>query len=444
MTTIQPRRRRRPSRSVHALLACALAFGAAVAPVVGPAPIRAATPVAVPATVTFAGRGYGHGVGMNQYGARGRALAGQTARQFLAHYYAGTMLGYIDKATPIRVQVLTDFAASATKPLELFGRRTAWTMTGTTIVFPPDARVTVTPTVTTGSTGPTTTWRVTVRSAGGTVLHTRVTAGFRMTPVSADGRLQVSSRTSDRDEYRDTLRIRLSSVARVINETTLETYLRGVVPAEMPSSWPFEALKAQAIAARSYGFVHLRPGVSDYDVKDGTSAQVYLGSEGERATTDVVIAQTAGIVLKSGSTVANALYHSTGGGATESNENVFVSATGQKVAAPVSYLRGSLDRRDDGTAWDDGAPYATWAMKPYTRGQLSSWFAADARTDVGTLQSWDLSRRGISGRLISVTLVGSSGTKTVSGEVFRSVVDAGRPSTDPMMRSTLVDIAPIP
>ena len=148
--------------------------------------------------------------------------------------------------------------------------------------------------------------------------------------------------------------------------------------------------------------------------------------------------------MKSGTKVANTLYHSTGGGATENNENVFVSSTGRKVAGVVSYLRGSMDRRSDGTAYDDSAPYATWKMKTYTKAQLSSWFAADSRTDVGTLQSWDLSRRGVSGRLISVTLVGSRGPKTVSGDVFRSVINAGRPSADPMMRSTLVDTKAIP
>jgi stage II sporulation protein D len=254
----------------------------------------------------------------------------------------------------------------------------------------------------------------------------------------------VWSRTSTKDEYRGTLRIRLSTVARVVNELPLETYLRGVVPAEMPSSWPASALKAQAIAARSYAARHLRPGVSDYDVKDDTSAQVYLGSEGERATTDAVLKSSAGVVLKSGSSVANTLFHSTGGGATEHNENVFVSSSGKKVAGVVTYLRGSKDRRSDGTAYDAGAPYATWKTKAYTRAQLSAWFAADPRTDVGTLTAWDLTRRGVSGRLISVTLVGSKGTKVVSGGVFRSVFNDGRPAADPMMRSTLVDTKAIP
>jgi peptidoglycan hydrolase-like amidase len=121
-----------------------------------------------------------------------------------------------------------------------------------------------------------------------------------------------------------------------------------------------------------------------------------------------------------------------------------VSATGARVAGVVSYLRGSMDRDATGKSYDATSPYATWATATYTRAQLSAWFAADARTNVGTLTAIDLRNRGVSGRLISVTLIGSAGAKKVSGDVFRSVFNAGRPNTDPMLRSTLFATAPIP
>ena len=97
-----------------------------------------------------------------------------------------------------------------------------------------------------------------------------------------------------------------------------------------------------------------------------------------------------------------------------------------------------------GRSYDSGAPYATWATLTYTREQLSAWFAADPRTAVGTLTALDLRDRGVSGRLISVTLIGSAGTRRVSGEVFASVFNAARPAADPMLRSTLFATAPIP
>ena len=230
----------------------------------------------------------------------------------------------------------------------------------------------------------------------------------------------------------------------VVNDLPLETYLRGVVPVEMPSSWPAAALQAQTIASRSYAARRLRPGVSYYDVPDTTSSQVYRGILGERATTNAIIASTAGVVLRSGTSIANTLFHSTGGGATENNENVYTSSTGAKVAGVVSYLRGSSDRAPDGTSYDKAAPYATWATLTYTTAQVSSWFAADPRTNVGTLTAIDLRDRGVSGRLISVTLIGSGGTKKVSGDVFRAVFNAGHPAADPLLRSTLFATKPIP
>jgi stage II sporulation protein D len=257
----------------------------------------------------------------------------------------------------------------------------------------------------------------------------------------------VKSKGTTKDKYRGVLRAVLSTTSRkanVVNELTMERYLRGVVPAEMPSTWPAEALRAQSIAARSYAARRLRPGVSWYDTSDDTSSQVYLGYKAEKAAATAAINATAGVVLRSGSAVANTLFHSTAGGATEDNENVFVSSSGATVAGPVSYLRGVSDRRADGTSYDAGAPYATWSTAAYARSTLSSWFAADPRTNVGSLSALDLTHRGVSGRLISVTLVGSKGSRTVSGDVFRAVFNAARPAGAPMMRSTLVDLAPIP
>jgi stage II sporulation protein D len=371
--------------SAVALVVSVLAALGPVA-VARPASVLAADPpgpTPVGSSVTIHGRGYGHGVGMNQYGARGRALAGQSSTEILAHYYQGATLGSIPLDTLIRVRVLNGFKASSTRPLVLYGRRAAWRFEG----------------------------------------------------------------SDTYDTYRGALRIGLKTtapLASATNELKLERYLRGVVPAEMPSTWPVEALRAQAIAARSYAARRLRPGESYYDVPDDSSSQVYLGVLGEKPATTAVIDATPGVVLKSGSSIANTLFHSTGGGATEHNENVYVSATGKKVAGPVSYLRGSLDRREDGTAFDDAAPYATWKTKTYTRTQLSTWFGSDSRTRVGTLTALDLSNRGVSGRLISVTLVGSLGTKTVSGNVFREVFNANRPAGDPSMRSTLFDLKPVP
>jgi SpoIID/LytB domain protein len=396
-------------------------------------------------TVKFFGRGYGHGVGMSQHGARGRALGGQDSTEILAHYYLGATLGSIDPETPIRVRVLWKWKATAVTPFEIHGRRTTWSIDGIEATFPADASLQLIPTKPAGEP---TIWRLVVRTSDGEVLLDRAKPeDVLVRSSSARGRLELDSKPTTNDRYRGALRVITAPFKRkvkVVNEVGLESYLRGVVPAEMPAGWPTPALEAQAIASRSYAARRLRPGESYFDIVDGASAQIYLGARGEQGRTDAVIETTAGVVLMSGNSIANTLYHSTGGGATESNENVFTSPSGDIVSGPVSYLRGSSDRAPDGSAYDADAPYATWKTRRYTIGQLSAWMAADPRTRVGTLTRIDLSDRGVSGRLISVRLIGSAGTKRVSGEVFRTVFNAGRPAADPMLRSTLFDLSPIP
>lgn len=467
-TIFLPRRRPRPvSRILAAAASVALALvglaagpttaadpGGAVAvpmpPILAPTPAPTATapPVAVPAGATrlpavvrFYGRGFGHGVGLSQYGARGRAAAGQSAPTILAHYYAGTSLGSLAPATQIRVLVLEGWIPTSGAPVQIVGRLGPWTMDGAPNSFPTDSRVAVRPPLA-GSTA----WRYTVTSSGGATLwQTSSSVAVRVWPADASGHLELPTKPSAWDEYRGALLVvpGLTTVS-VVNDVSLEEYLRGVVPAEMPATWPAEALKAQAIAARSYAAYRLRPGIGTYDTVDDTRAQVYHGLLAERPTTDAAIAATSGVVVTFNGSVANTLFHSTGGGATENNEDAFVSASGSIVAGPVPYLRGSPDRAPDGSSYDASSPYATWQTTSYTLAQLSSWFGADPRTRVGALVALDLRNRGVSGRLMSVTLIGSLGTKTVSGEVFRYVFEAHRPAADPSMRSTLVGLSPIP
>jgi SpoIID/LytB domain protein len=407
----------------------------------GPATAMADGTPAPPLTdLTFFGRGYGHGVGMSQYGARGRALAGQLAPEILAHYYPGTTLGTRSPSTTVRVLLLTGFAASVPKPLTVLAKLGTWTIDGVARVFPADARLLLFPTA-----AGATTWTLRVRDADNTLIyHATVSGKVIVRPSTSATALQLVSKATTTNVYRGAFRIGLGTTAQVVNLIGLDLYLRGVVPLEMPSSWPTEALKVQAIAARSYALNHVHPSKGTFDVYDDTRSQVYRGRRAETAAGNSAVASTSGVVLLSGSAVANAVFHSSDGGATEDNEKVWTSSTGAIVGSPVSYLRGSADRAPDGTAWDAASPYATWRTATYTPTQLSTMLAKDPRTNVGALTAIDLSNRGPSGRLISITLTGALGTKTVSGEVFRSVFNTTRPATDPSLRSTLFDTAPIP
>ena len=415
------------------------------APTTTPAPTATPGPVTLPASITVHGRGYGHGVGLSQYGAHGRALDGQTAAEILAHYYKGTTLG--TKAdSQVRVLVLSAFKATATNPVQVYGRGATWSIDGVAKVFPADARLRFTPTVS----GTTTTWKVLVTATDGTTLHSAASSNSIRVRPGAGTTLQLWSKPTAYDRYRGVLRLigktNGTSTVNVINELKMEWYLRGVVPAEVPATWPVEAVKAQAIAARSYAYYRVHPTTGTFDFYDDTRSQVYLGYLAEKAGSSAAITATANVVVRtSGGGIANTLFHSAGGGATEHNENVYVSATGAKVAGVYSYLRGSMDRRADGSAYDVASPYDTWKTKTYTLAQIQAWFASDSRSNVGTLVALDLRNRGVSGRLISVTLIGANGTtKKVSGDVFRSIFNANRPTGDPMMRSSLFDLAPVP
>jgi len=405
----------------------------------GPLPVVADGVAPLP-DITFYGRGYGHGVGMSQYGARGRALAGQLAPEILAHYYSGATLGTGDPATIVRVLVLNGFMATPVSPATIVGRGGPWTIDGVARLFPANSRVILVPTAP-GAT----TWSLRVRSAIGlTIYRAMVSRSLVVRPASPTSLLQLVPKAAVSNLYRGLLRIRLTATVAVINHVPVDTYLRGVIPLEMPAAWPAEALKAQAIAARSYALRRIHPTIGTYDIYDDTRAQVYRGQRAENPATDAAIAATSGAVLMSGTTIANALFHSADGGWTENNENVFVSPSGAIIAGPVSYLRGASDRAPDGASYDQASPYATWQTATYTADALSAILATDARTNVGSLASLDLSRRGVSGRLIRVTIVGNLGTKSVSGDVFKLVFNVGKPLADPPLRGTFFDVQPIP
>ena len=109
-------------------------------------------------------------------------------------------------------------------------------------------------------------------------------------PAEPGTRLQLDAQPAAHDTYRGALKVVLSgSSARVVNRVGLDDYLRGVLPVEMPSSWPGAALRAQAVAARSYAVRRLHPGSGAFDLYDDTRTQVYLGAEAETDRTNAII-----------------------------------------------------------------------------------------------------------------------------------------------------------
>ena len=132
-----------------------------------------------------------------------------------------------------------------------------------------------------------------------------------------------------------------------INKVAIEAYLKGVVASEMPASWPLEALKVQAIAARSYALSLIGPiHASPYDAQDNQNSQVYNGIWGERESTNKAVEETKGQLIYYNDTVIAAYYHSTSGGSTDNSENVWRN--------PLPYIRGVDD------PYSNISPYTEW------------------------------------------------------------------------------------
>ncbi|HEY6571285.1 MAG TPA: SpoIID/LytB domain-containing protein [Candidatus Limnocylindrales bacterium] len=445
-------RTRSVRRSASRLVAvAAVVLGLVVAVPVADAASGTSKVTTLGTSVTFYGKGAGHGVGMSQYGARGRAKAGETATRILAAYYRTARRATTDPDQIVRVLLLDGVPATTDDPLVIHGRDGPWTIDDVEGTFPADAELRVWVPEMTPEDEPPPGPRLEVVDVEGTTLVAAASpAKVVARPADPATRLQLDAKGPGHDTYRGALKIVLEgAVARVINRVGLDDYLRGVLPAEMPSGWPGAALRAQAIASRSFAVRRLHPDTGAFDLFDDTRTQVYLGVDVETDRTNAIIDGDPGAILVKGKhdRAINAFYHSTGGGATENNEYAFVGASGAVTASPVKYLRGFKDVADDGTPFDAASPYASWKTATLTRARLSTIFGKDARTNVGDLRKLNLSRRGVSGRLYRVTLIGTKGSrtvsKTVSANVFVSVFNAGRPAGSAALRSTLFDTRPI-
>jgi SpoIID/LytB domain protein len=204
--------------------------------------------------------------------------------------------------------------------------------------------------------------------------------------------------------YRGALRMadRPGTDIDTLNVLQLEVYLRGVVPREAITSWRAEALKAQAVAARTYAERKRKAATaSDFDVCDTTSCQVYGGAAAEVASTNSAIAATSGLIRTYSSQPIDAQFSSSNGGYTA-------------PVAGLPYLPAKADPYDD--YQHSGNPNANWTitMSKTTAGQ---------RLGVGILTTLLVLSRNTygtwGGRVVSVRATGTTATKTFTGEQAR-------------------------
>ena len=359
--------------------------------VLGLVTLAAALPAATArAGYVVEGRGFGHGVGMSQYGAYGYALnEGRDFRWILGHYYTGTTVGRTPSAR-MRVRLRrtrTPKLCGAASLRDAAGRR----------VRLRESRV----------------YRFSAHRTGGLRVSDATTGRTRarvQAPVRVTGGTSVCVRGTAENglrdgSYRGAMRLhRDGSGVLVVNDVSLEQYLYGVVAAEMPASWAAEALKAQAVVARSYALRSRRPG-NVFDVYADVRSQVYRGFAAELPAAVAAVRATRALVVRHGAEIAQTFFHSTSGGRTAGNEDGF-------GGAPLPYLRPVEDPHDD------ISPVHTWTVT------LSDRDAQRKLTEVrlGRLRDVRVASRSATGRAETVDVVGAEGTIQVSGREVRRLL----------------------
>jgi stage II sporulation protein D len=355
---------------------------------------------------TFFGGGFGHGLGMSQWGAYGLAQQGWNPDKILTHYYSHTRVGQAD-APPnnlriglVQGQSKIRLQAQGGDVELLLGDPKTGDVVGT---IPSGDR-----------------WIVrednqqfTVTDASGAVV---ATVGDPNTELSVSyPNAMVKIPEAFHTYNRGSIELALYSCAaacdmRAVLTITPQEYLYGL--GEVPSSWPMQAMKAQAIAARTYAFTKAAAGQHrsgcDCALYASSYDQVYAGWDKEGGLdgdrwVQAVDETDNQIVIYQGQSI-QAFYMSSSGGFTEDNENVW-------GGTPIQYLRGVCDPGD----YTSANPNATWTVT-----LSASEVTRDLRLGIGTVSDFTNVQRGISGRIISTTVQGDAGTASISGATLRS------------------------
>ncbi len=330
----------------------------------------------------FTGHGYGHGVGLPQWGAYGLAKEGWTYDRILAHYYTGTTLG---KAPAKRVRVLLasgrgSVRISSEAPFAAVDARGRISLPAGAVEIGSDLRVV----------------------AGGA---TRTLASpVRFIPGAKPLRFDRA--------YRGALVVhRDGGSLSVVNDVKLEHYVYAIVPHEMPASWDLEALKTQAVAARTYA-IKTRKAGTYYDFEHNPVAQAYEGVGEEDPRARQAVDQTRGEIVLYDGEPAWTFYSSSSGGRTARLTDAFPGGEDIPYLVPVDDPHDTL------------SPYHDWVVR-YTAGELAD------KLGLPGPPARIMLRRSDSGRVRTLVAIGAGWRKEVVGASLRGSLG---------LRSTLVTV----
>lgn len=350
------------------LRALAVSAGLAVGLGLGSAPTYADSTVTVPSgatSVTVYGEGSGHGHGLSQYGANAAAQHGLSTGQILEHYYPGTRGG----SAGGQVRVLL-----STRPTLVVGARTG---------------------LTASVVGSTHRWKLTRLNSRAA----RTAKRWRITPVSASrsqlayrkagtwrafrtvtGQLQFGAggapvrlyAGSDAGTFRGLLRAAAPSATSadrdIVNVVPLESYVKGVVPNEMPALWAPAAVRAQAVAARTYA-VHERATTDrgHFDVFKDTRSQVYRGAGSEEPASNRAVTATRHQIRTYGGRPAFTQFTASNGGFMLANSTVPYLVSGRDVYDPVNAWSKTIPMKAFQDRFPSCSPLRSISVKTYPK-----------------------------------------------------------------------------
>jgi stage II sporulation protein D len=347
--------------------------------------LLAAVPATADAAVrhVFRGAGFGHGIGMSQYGTYGYALEGAKYPGILAHYYRGTQLSTAP-SRPVRVLL---------QPVDPYIR-----VRGATSVGGRRAEPGTTYIAKRGGAG------IVVTNSRGKRVANFDASAIRFRSADPMRLLGPALNSVSNGLYRGSIEVSLDGGGVTsINELDMDSYIRGVVAGEMPSSWPLEALKVQAVAARTYALA-TRKTSGAFDQYPDTRSQVYRGVIGESVRSDAAVKGTSGRILTYAGVPAVTYYFSTSGGYTENVEFSFVGS----LSKP--WLVGVPD------PYDTVSPWHRWTAR-FSEAALDRALRAP-----GSFKRVKVLQRGVSPRVVRAKVVGTRGSRRVTGPQVRAAL----------------------
>lgn len=326
------------------------------------------------------GHGFGHGVGLSQYGAYGYAKHGKDYGFILGHYYSGTTIGQVDGVRIVRV--LLDISGGDV------GFSGATSACGQAL-------------------DPSRTYEA---HRSGSSVKLRSSAGMPMADcgrkLRAAGRGRVA--IAGIGDYRGALEVvptdSDAGALNVINALPIDQYVKGVIANESPPSWPAAALEAQAVAARSFA-LSVSVGGNGFGLYNDTRSQVYEGLDSETASTNAAADATRGQVLMYGGDIAETYFSACSGGHTESVQNVFFGPS-------IPYLVGVPD------PYDYYCPLHDWTLK-FSGAEISAKLGSYLD---GSLKKVVTIQRGVSPRIVWAKLYGTGGVTKARGDQLEAAL----------------------